>query len=150
MTMHRRPLGRGRTLAAVSAIVLLIGCILPWWTVGGGSDLPTHTTTNGFDSSGILVFIVALATLALLTLPYAAGDRPIGVDRWPVYLVFVVVGWVGLGYVVVDLLVRGVLAASLHAPSEVFTRGPGLWVAGIGLAMLSRAVYDMRQDPAVR
>ena len=36
MTMHRRPVGRSRLLAAIGALVALAGCFLPWWTVGGG------------------------------------------------------------------------------------------------------------------
>ena len=35
-------------------------------------------------------------------------------------------------------------------PAQVFTNGPGLWVAGIGLAMLSRAAYQMTREPAYR
>ena len=36
MTMHRRPVGRTRLLAAIGALVTLAGCFLPWWTRGGG------------------------------------------------------------------------------------------------------------------
>ncbi len=36
VTMHRRPLGRGRTLAAVAGVLLVVGCVLPWWKIGGG------------------------------------------------------------------------------------------------------------------
>ena len=35
---------------------------------------------NAFEGSGILVFLVGVATLALVALPYAVGDRPTG-DR---------------------------------------------------------------------
>ena len=35
-------------------------------------------------------------------------------------------------------------------PIEVFTNGPGLWVAGIGLTILSRAAYQMTREPAYR
>ena len=40
MTMHRRPLGRGRTLAAVGGVLIVAGTILPWWQVGGDPGLP--------------------------------------------------------------------------------------------------------------
>jgi len=33
--MHRRPLGRGRILATIAALAILVGCALPWYTVGG-------------------------------------------------------------------------------------------------------------------
>ena len=35
-------------------------------------------------------------------------------------------------------------------PLEVFTNGPGLWIAGIGLAILSRAAYVMTREPRYR
>jgi hypothetical protein len=144
--MHRRPLGRARTLAAIAAVILLAGCLLPWWTVGGDGGLPARSG-NAFDGSGILVFIAAVASLALLTLPYAA-ERPIGVDRWPAYGLFVVLGWIGFLWRVVDLLGSG--AFTFHDPAEVFTRMPGLWVVAIGLATLSRAAYDVAEERVSR
>ena len=32
----------------------------------------------------------------------------------------------------------------------MFTNGPGLWLVAIGLAILSRATYDMAREPAYR
>ena len=43
-----------------------------------------------FADKGIVVFICALAVLALVSLPYAAGDRPLGLDR---ALSYVIVPW---------------------------------------------------------
>ena len=68
--MHRRPLGRGRRLAAFAALIILVGCVLPWWQFGGG-DGAAAPTGNAFEGAGILVFFSALATIALVTLPYA-------------------------------------------------------------------------------
>ena len=42
MTMHRRPLGRGRTLAAIAAAFMVVGCVLPWWQVGGTPGIPAE------------------------------------------------------------------------------------------------------------
>ena len=47
--------------------------------LGGDGGLPA--TYNAFDGTGIVVFLAALATLALVALPYAAGDRPMAIDR---------------------------------------------------------------------
>ena len=52
--MHRRPLGNGRRLAFLGAIVLLVGCLLPWYTVGGEGGLPA-TVYRAFDGPGIAV-----------------------------------------------------------------------------------------------
>ena len=144
--MHRRPFGRARTLAGIASIVLLIGSVLPWWTVGGDGGLPARSG-NAFDGPGILVFLTAVAALALLTLPYAA-ERPIAADRWPAYTLLVLVGWIGFLWRTFDLWASG--AFTFHGLGEVFTRMPGLWIVAIGLAMLSRAAYDISSEPALR
>jgi len=145
--MHRRPLGRGRTLAAIAAPLIVIGCALPWWRVGGTSGI-TESAGNGFEGSGILVFLVGIVSLALVALPYAAGDRPLALDRWLSFAVIAVAGWIGLAWQVLQLTLIG--AFQFHEPAEVFTNGPGVWLAGVGLAVLSRAVYEMASEPARR
>jgi hypothetical protein len=146
MSFHRRPVGRARILAAAGAVVVLAGCLLRWWRVGGAEGLP-EVDGNAFEGFGILVFVVGLATIAVVTLPYAT-ERPVAVDRWPAYAILAAVGWVALAIRVVDLLV--IRAFSFLQPTEVFTNGPGLWVAGIGLVMLTRAAYDIYREPALR
>ena len=93
--MHRRPIGRGRTLAIIGALVVLVACILPWFRVGGEEGNLTAVTSNAFEGIGILAFIAALATIALIALPYAAGDRPVGVDRALAYGLLAVVAAIG-------------------------------------------------------
>jgi hypothetical protein len=145
--MHRRPLGRGRTLAALATPLLVIGCVLPWWQVGGTPGIPVETG-NGLAGSAILVFMVGIASLALVALPYAAGDRPVGLDRWLSFAILAVAGWVGFAWRIVDLSIIG--AFQFAEPTEVFTNGPGLWLAGLGLVVLSRAVYEMAREPSRR
>jgi hypothetical protein len=146
MTMHRRPVGRARLLAALAAVVILVGCLLPWWSVGGTEGLPP-LGGNAFEGFGLLVFVVALATLALVTLPYAR-ERPVGADRWPAYAILAATGWIAFVVRVVDLL--ALRAFQFDQPTDVFTRGPGLWVTGIGLIMLTRAAYDIFREPPGR
>jgi hypothetical protein len=145
--MHRRPLGRGRTLAALAAPLIVLGCVLPWWQVGGTPGI-TERAGNGFEGSGIVVFLVGIATLALVALPYAAGDRPLALDRWLSFAILAVAGWIALAWQVLQLALIG--AFQFHEPAQVLTNGPGLWLAGIGLAVLSRAVYEMAAEPAHR
>jgi hypothetical protein len=140
MTMHRRPLGRPRILAVVSAILMIVGSILPWWTSGGRDALPA-ISGNAFEGSGILVFVVALAVVALVSLPYAAGDRPVAADRWLSYLLLLGVGWIGLAARAVDLAIPGAFA--FREPADVVTRGPGILIVVLGLALLSSAVFEM-------
>jgi len=136
--VHRRPIGRGRTIAALAAIVLLAGCVLPWYTAGGADGIPP-ASGNAFEASGIVVFLAALATLALVTLPYAAGDRPVGADRWPAYGAVLLAGLVGFGLRLVDLVTQGVFGLP--------DRAAGLWLTAAGLIILARAVFEISQEP---
>ena len=138
--MYRYPLGRGRWLAALSAIVILVGCVLPWYTAGGQVGGLPPVTGNAFESSGILVFLVALVTLALVTLPYAAGDRPISAERWPPYLILLGVGLAGVLLRILDLMGR---VPGFGWPD----RSPGLWLVLIGLALLGRATFEIANSP---
>jgi hypothetical protein len=147
MTMHRRPLGRGRTLATVGGALMVVACVLPWWQVGGTPGI-TVEAGNGLAGSGILVFLVGIATLALVALPYAAGDRPVGLDRWLSFAILAVAGWIGFGWRVVELALLG--AFQFGTPTQVVTNGPGLWLAAIGLALLARAAYLMSRESAYR
>jgi hypothetical protein len=145
--MHRRPLGGGRTLAAIAGVLVVVGSILPWWRLGGASGIPA-AGGNAFEGSGIIVFLVGVMTIALVALPYAVGDRPTGIDRAISYGLLAIVGWLGFGWRILDLLLTG--AFRFTEPTQVFTNGPGLWVAGLGLAILSRAVYRMTREPLYR
>jgi hypothetical protein len=147
MTAHRRPLGRGRTLAALGGILAVLGPVLQWWQVGGAPGIPQHAE-NGLPGSGIVIFLVGIAVLALVALPYAAGDRPVGLDRWLTFALLAGAGWVGFAWKVVDLALVG--AFQFADPSDVLTHGPGVWVSVIGLVVLSRAVIEMAAEPARR
>ncbi|MEO8207801.1 MAG: hypothetical protein ABI598_02105 [Chloroflexota bacterium] len=142
MSAHRRPVGRARILAALGSIVVLVGCVLRWWTVGGLNGLP-EISGNAFDGLGIVVFAAALATIAVVTLPYAT-ERPVRANRWPIYALLAGLAWVAFALRFVDLLTVGALA--FREPLEVVTNGPGLWVTGIGLALLARAAYDIHRE----
>jgi len=138
MTLHRRPLGRGRFVAAVSAILILVGSVLPWFRVGGSDGIPP-IEGNAFSGAGILVFLAGLATLALVALPFAAGDRPVALDRWWSYAAVT-------GVAVVGLVLRVVGIASEGGGLEVMLpdRAPGLWLVAagvIGLVFATAALY---------
>jgi hypothetical protein len=136
--MHRRPLGAGRRLAALGSLVILVACFLPWWGTSADLGLPPRSG-NAFDGSGVLVFFVALAVIALLALPYAAGDVPIALDRPLSFAILAVVGWLALAVRLVDLGAANLEAVLPH-------RAYGLWLAAVGLAILGRAVYDISRE----
>ena len=138
--MHRRELGRGRLLAAVGAVLALVGCLLPWYGLGGTGVLPIQY--GAFDGSGILTFLAGLAILALVALPYAAGDRPVGVDRGLVYFLLFLVAAAGL-----VLWVPAVFAdlSGLQPPTA-----PGFWLAVLGALVLARGVFEIATEPPPR
>ena len=146
MTMHRRPVGRSRRLAAIGALFALAGCFLPWWTREVPEGLPTLSGT-AFEGMGILVFAAAIATLALVTLPYAS-ERPVSADRWTSYALITAAGWLGFAYRIIEL--GSINAFGFNEPADVVTHMSGLWVSGIGLAILARATYEMLQEPRLR
>lgn len=138
--MHRRPLGRGRLLATIGALTVLVGCVLPWYSIGGalGTGLPADTR-NAFSDMGIVVFIAALVVLALVSLPYAAGDKPLAVDR-------------ALSYVIVTLVAIGAFAWRMLEFVLIDPAGlrpdlaPGIWIAAVGLVFLARATYEISAE----
>jgi len=143
MSLHRRSLGRGRWVATVAAILIVIGCALPWFRAGGAEGIPA-LEGNGFFGPGILAFLAALATLALVTLPYAMGDRPVAVDRWWVYAALAVIA--GLG-----LLLRsvGIAVDSGGFGTMLPDRAPGVWLAAagvVGLAFATAELYGARPE----
>jgi hypothetical protein len=136
--MHRRPLGAGRRLAGFASVVIIAACFLPWWQTSADLGLPPRSG-NAFDGSGVLVFFVALAIIALLALPYAAGDVPVGLDRPLSFLILTVVGWLALGARVADLALTNLEAV---LPQRAY----GLWLAALGLIILSRATYHIVRE----
>ena len=143
MSLHRRPLGRGRWLAAISAILIVAGCALPWFRAGGAEGIPA-LEGNGFYGPGILAFLAALATLALVALPYAVGDRPVAVDRWWVYAAFTAIGALGVALRAVAIAIdSGGFGTMLP------DRAPGIWLAGlgaVGLAFATAELYGARPE----
>ena len=82
---------------------------------------------------------------------YAAAVTPAWLphsDRWLTYAILAVAGWIGFGWRVIELAVNG--AFHFTAPAEVITNGPGLWIAALGLVILSRAAWTMTRESVYR
>jgi hypothetical protein len=143
VTLHRHPLGRGRLVAGASALVMLAGCVLPWFRAGGSDGIPA-LEGNAFEGPGILVFLAALTTLALAALPYAAGDRPVAIDRWWSYAAVAAVA-------AAALLVRvaGIAAEAGGLATMLPDRAPGLWLAAagvVGLLFATAEIYGQHRE----
>jgi hypothetical protein len=138
--MHRRPLGGGRRLAALGALVAVIGCLLPWYVLGGDGGLP-ETVYRAFDGWGMLVFLAGIGTLALVTLPYA-GERPVAIDHPLAFGLLAAMAVVGI-----LLWIPGVL----DAPEGMLPdRAYGYWIAVVGTIIMARAAYDIALEPPHR
>lgn len=132
--MNRRTIGRGRVIAGTGAVVTLIACFLPWYTVGGEGGLPA-ISSNAFDGTGILVFLAAVGVLALIALPYAAGDQRLGIDRPAAFVLVVAVGVAGYLIRIVQLF----QVEALGLPD----RALGFWLAALGLAIMAWGVAEV-------
>jgi hypothetical protein len=139
--MHRRSMGHGRRLAAIGAIVLVVGCLLPWYTAGGGEgELPGQVFRSWSNLAGVIAFLAALATLALVVLPYAMGPRPSGLDR---ALAFGILAVAALAGVLLWLLVAGALVAPQGLLPD---RAYGFWIALVGAIVMCRAAFDIGRE----
>lgn len=138
--MQRRPLGRGRLLAAAAAVVILVASFLAWYTAGGDTGGLNPIACNAFDgrcgsAGGMIDFIIGLLVLGLVALPYAIGDRPVAVDRGLSFLLLTILGWLAFFYAMFSFMTQGDLGGL--GPD----RAPGAWLALVGLIALSRATY---------
>jgi hypothetical protein len=141
--MHSRPMGGGRRLALLGALLALVGCVLPWYAVGGAAGELTATTFMAWQYlQGIAVLLAALATLALLALPYAMGPRHIAVDRGLAFAVPAIIAIVAVVAWVWEVL---------PAPEGLLpTRAYGFWIAAVGAILLSRAAFEISGEPPRR
>ena len=139
--MHRRSLGSARRLALVAGVMLVVGSVLPWYQVGGDGGLPT-IVYRAFDGTGILCFLSGLATLALLALPYAMGDRPTPIDRGISFAILGVVAILGIVLWIPNVLadVAGLLP----------TRSYGFWITAVGAVLLARSAFEIYLKPEPR
>jgi hypothetical protein len=123
----RRGLGRGRLLIGVGAVLALVSMPLPWYTVGGHIEGLPAQSGNGLEGAGILVFLAAVALLAVLALPYASRNGRSSFDRLAVHALLVAVGLVGL-------TLRGAEAFGFDGLG-LPDRSAGFWLAAAGLVI---------------
>ena len=134
--MNRRDTGRARFAAALGGVLALVGCFLPWYTIGG--EALTARSSNGFEGAGILVFVAAILVLTLILLPPVVSDPArVSVDRGVSFAFVTAIGVLGFLLTVVQLAQLAGFAAL--TPS----RAVGLWTAAIGLALMVWAALDM-------
>ncbi len=134
--MKPRGIGRGRLVIAAGALVIVVGCFLPWWSVGGTvTDLHTG---NAFDTVlGMIVFAAALAMLAVIVLPYASRTGYSPIDRRFVYVVLLAAAVVAFALRLVQISAPDF--AGLGSVQAI----PGAWITGAGLAVALVGVIEL-------
>lgn len=149
---NMRKRSNGRRLSASGAILVVLGAVPPWWTLGSG-ELPL-VVGNAFRSAGDLGpvgaigFFAALALLAILIAPDAVGDQ-LRIDRWQVHVT--IVSLASIGFLLAIYEAAATATGSDLPLSTVFgpNRAPGLWVTLVGLgAWISGVaqIVDARDD----
>jgi hypothetical protein len=118
--------------------VLTIASIPLAWLKAGGTVLEATTPTGA--EGGVLVFLLflaAVAMLALMVVPYATRSGSFRLDRPVSYSVLLTVGVVALGAKIVELVGTG--GSSSLAPGDA----PGLWLAIAGMALAAWGVLEL-------
>ncbi|MBP1705180.1 MAG: hypothetical protein H6Q36_919 [Chloroflexi bacterium] len=141
MSLQRRTMGRGRIIAAVSAIVIVIGCILPWFRAGSAESGIPPVEGNALAGVGILTFLAALGVLALVALPFAAGERPVSFDRWWAYALLALIAGAGI-----VLRVIGIEAEIGTFEAFLPDRAPGLWLSAAGTVGVAVGAAEIRGE----
>ena len=131
--MKRRALGRGRLLIVIGALTTVVGLIPTWWVLGG--MVTTRQSGNGFTGVGIVIFLAALALLAVVTLPYARRDGESALDTPLVYMAIAAIAVGAFLWRAYEILQFG----GLGLPPA----SPGVWVTGIGLLIVAWGVGDV-------
>jgi len=137
--MHNVTPMRGRWIVTIGAIVLVGSSMLPWWQIGGGvGELSTQSGVGISDGRVFLMFIVAVASLLLVTLPFAS-EKPIPIDHPVVYLALLAVATGAYVW-------RLVLLVQILLVPWPPTRGWGLWLAAVGLLLYARGVFEVFEE----
>ncbi len=137
--MDRSATSRGRWLVAIGAIIIVGALFLQWWQIGGGVGELTRRSDIGISDWHVYpMFLAAIASLLLITLPYAS-ERPVAIDHPLAYLGLLIVVLVSYAMDVVSLA----QAQKIPIPPLL---GPGFWIAAVGIGALARGVFEVFED----
>ena len=134
--MNRRALGRGRLLVVLGASVTLVGMVPAWWRLAR-TNAPA-LSGSGLEGAGIIIFLTALALLAVVTLPYATRDGISSLDRPASYVL--------LGLMAIGAFLFRIFEISRFTNLGQPLEAPGLWLSGLGLLIVVWGVADLLSE----
>ncbi|HWH37958.1 MAG TPA: hypothetical protein VNT28_09285 [Candidatus Limnocylindrales bacterium] len=140
--MTRRSLGRGRMIVVLGALVVIAGSLPAWWTVGGVVAEAQSGNAFDFPSSGIVVFLAAVAMLFVVVLPYATRDGDAAIDRPLTYGLLLLAAVIAFAFRLYQIYSFD----GLGLPD----RSPGLYVTALGLLILCWAMVELLAERPAR
>ena len=141
--MHPRRMAGGRRLALIGALVAIVGCFLPWFSVGGEAGELTAVVIMAFQRpQGLAVLLASLGTLALLALPFAMHPRHVALDRGLSFGI--------LATIAIVALVLFALEVSPMPQGLLPTGAYGYWISAVGAIMMARAAFEISREPVRR
>ena len=141
--MNQSSATRGHWLIAIGAIAVVGAAMLQWWQIGGGpGELPERSGIGISDGRVLLMFVAAMASLFLVTLPFAS-DRSISIDHPLTYTLLLAAMIIGYLLRLMDLFQH----ALLPWPP---THGLGVWLAVVGMAIYSRGIFEVYEERTSR
>jgi hypothetical protein len=141
-------LQHGRWIVAVGAVMLVVASFMQWWLLGGGpGELPANSGIGiygltGLEPAGLLLFLAALATLLLISLPYAA-EGPVAIDQPLSYVILCATAFFAYCLRTFTMYQGGLLFYNGQTPPVQPLRGPGYWLAAVALVIFARGVFEM-------
>jgi hypothetical protein len=139
--MNRRALGRGRLLVVIGALITLAGMIPSWWKLPRTNA--TALSGNGLEGAGIIIFLGALALIAVVVLPYATRAGDSSLDRPASYVL--------LALIAVGAFLFRMFEISRFTSLGLPTEALGMWLSGLGLVIVVWGVADLltEKPPAI-
>ena len=139
--MHHTSATRGHWLVAMGAIVVVGSTLLQWWQVDAPGGLPPTTAIGISEGPVYLMFVLSVASLLLVTLPFAS-EKPVALDHPLAYLALFA-GTIG-GYIWCAVgLVLNKPESLVPWPPQ---RGVGFWLAAVGVILFARGVFEVFEE----
>ena len=139
--MHHTSASRGRWILTLGAVLIVGSCFLQWWQIGGGAGQLDRASAVGFSSTTGAVypmFLAAVASLLLITLPFAS-EKPVAIDHPLVYLVLFGVELTCYIFTVVIMAQQSLIPI----PPQL---GFGFWLAAFGILVVARGVFEFFEE----